>query len=307
MENGKLKMENYMKRIVLMMAVVLMALTSVNAESYRDLLKEYLNVSGQLGELSMQDQLADALSRVVPGEQAAEVAGIVKEYATTGMADDLVDVMLPYFEKNVSEADLKEMMKVYQDERYMKLHSQAQQLLGNLQNDAEYARFMGNFEQALGNIVQGKPVEDVAVPASITPEYKAAFDEYYRRSGVGEVLDNSFSSITGMVKQELENQGVPNAVMVADDMGKYLTRNMQTLTMVIFSRAYSADDLEYMTKMADTEAGRHCMKAAKDMTANPFALVAQMMQKMTTWLQANYPAYGEKMQQVLQIIQGFGK
>ena len=296
-----------MKRIVLMMAVVLVALTGLRAESYRDLLKAYLNYSGELNELSMQEQLSDALSRVVPGDKATEVVTIVSEYATTSMVDDLVDVMMPYFEKNVSEADLREMTKVYQNERYVLLHKQSQQLLGNLQNDEEYRRFMDKFQQDMGTLVQGKPVEDLAVPASVTEAYQNTFKNYYRRSGVGDVLDNSFTAVTDMIRQELLSQNVPDAEKLADDMGKYLSRNMEKLTMVIFSRVYSADDLEYMAEMADTEAGRHCMKAAKDMTANPFALIGQMMQKMTTWLQTNHPAYGEKMQQVLQIIQGFGK
>ena len=290
-----------------MMAVVLVALTSVQAESYRDLLKNYLTYSGDLNAQNVQEELADALSRVVPAEQAAEVATIVSEYATTSMVDDMVDVMLPYFENKVSEDDLKEMAKIYQDERYVQLHSQAQKLLGNLQNDEEYVRFMNKFQQDMGVLVQGNPVEDLAVPASVSDSYQKAFRHYYVQSGVRDVLDNSFSAVTDMIRKELVSQSVPNADKVADEIGRYLTRNMETLTMVIFSRVYSADDLEYMTKMADTEAERHCIEAAKAMTANPFALIGQMMQKMTTWLDAHHPAYGEKMQQVLKIIQGFGQ
>lgn len=295
-----------MKRILVMVMVVLVALTGLRAESYRDLLKAYLNYSGELNEMNMQEQLADALTRVVPAENATEVAGVVSEYATTQMVEDLVDVMQPYFEKHVSDADLKEMIKTYQDERYQQLHKQAQQLLGNLQNDKEYLRFMEKFQQDMGDIVQGNAVEDLKVPASINEAYQKAFKQYYVQSGVGEILDNSFNAVTGMVRQELVNQGIPDAEKRAEETGAYLIRNMEKLTMVIFSRVYSADDLNYMTQMADTEAGRHCMKAAKDMTGNPFALIGSMMQKMSTWLDAHHPEYGEKMQQVLQILKGFG-
>ena len=149
-----------------MVMVVLVALTGLRAESYRDLLKAYLNYSGELNEMNMQEQLADALTRVVPAENATEVAGVVSEYATTQMVEDLVDVMQPYFEKHVSDADLREMIKTYQDERYQQLHKQAQQLLGNLQNDQEYLRFMEKFQQDMGAIVQGNAVEDLKEQAA---------------------------------------------------------------------------------------------------------------------------------------------
>lgn len=296
-----------MKKIVVVLAAVLMALVPVQmkADSYQELLKQYLTYSGQMNAANMQEQLQAALSQSVPAEEAEQVSKILAEYAQQQMGDDLTEIYLPTFRKYVSEADLKALIQLYSDERYVELNNRAVEGVSKLQENPYFKGFMASFQKSLEAIMKGEKPTDVPAPAKISESYKQAFHRYYDMMGMDDMMKNMFGPVMNMIRPALEKENVPNVDAVLNDLSAYIMSNMETIVLIIFSSSYTEDDLTYLLSVSDTEAGRHCMAAVAEAVSNPFAMAAQVIGKMTAWLKVHYPDYGKQMEQVLQAIQSF--
>lgn len=291
-----------MKRVILILAGVLMALMPMRADSYREMLKQYLTYSGDVNSEQMAEQLSQSIVTMLPDAEKADFTKAMNEYATQQMWDDMTDIFLPSFKNHVSEADLRAAIKQYDDERFVRLKAKSMELVSNLEKDPNYQQFMGSFQNALMAIMSGQTAQDVAVPASIDATYTQAFARFYRKTGLSDMMSSTYSSYIDMIAKSLASENVPNAQEIAGSISSYMTRNMETLMLTIFHSAYTTDDMNYMAEMMDTEYGHHCMSAVKELTSNPMALATELIGKMQTWMNNRYPKYGDKLTEILKLF-----
>lgn len=285
------------------MAAVLFGLVmSMWADSYREMLKQYLTYSGDVNSEQMADQLSQAIVTMLPDAEKADFTKAMNEYATQQMWDDMTDIFLPSFKNHVSEADLRAAIKQYDDERFVRLKAKSMELVSNLEKDPNYQQFMGSFQNALMAIMSGQTAQDVAVPASIDATYTQAFARFYRKTGLSDMMSSTYSSYIDMIAKGLASENVPNAQEIAGSVSSYMTRNMETLMLTIFHSAYTTDDMNYMAEMMDTDFGHHCMSAVKELTSNPMALATELIGKMQTWMYSRYPEYGDKLTEILKVF-----
>ncbi|MBQ9340120.1 MAG: hypothetical protein IJS13_07295 [Paludibacteraceae bacterium] len=281
-----------MKRYFSLLIVGIVSYGALYADSYRDALKVYLS-NNNSNSAQYESTLGEAFAKAFPQETDKEKIGqIMSEYAATQMADDMADIFLPSFKKYVSEAELKELIELYQNERFAALQNKSAAIMSGLVNDEDYLQFMNSFGTALGNIVTGQPVVDLPVPANITESYVKTFNTYYEDSMLDEMIGGMFESVYDMVKKGLIGQGMENVDDVIEKVKKYTATNMRTVLLVTFHKAYSEDDIKYMSLATASDAYRHSMQATMDVVSNPLALSLNLFEKMSAWLKANYPQYG---------------
>ena len=291
-----------MKRVILILAGVLMALMPMRADSYREMLKQYLTYSGDVNSEQMAEQLSQSIVTMLPDAEKADFTKAMNEYATQQMWDDMTDIFLPSFKNHVSEADLRAAIKQYDDERFVRLKAKSMELVSNLEKDPNYQQFMGSFQNALMAIMSGQTAQDVAVPASIDATYTQAFARFYRKTGLSDMMSSTYSSYIDMIAKGLASENVPNAQEIAGSVSSYMTRNMETLMLTIFHSAYTTEDMNYMAEMMDTDFGHHCMDAVKELTSHPIALATELIGKMQTWMYSRYPEYGDKLTEILKLF-----
>jgi hypothetical protein len=104
-----------MKKILFVLMLLAVASATVNAQSktYSATLKKYMEASGSMGAfktaiVSMMGSFK-TMNTSVPAEVWKEMEN---EFLGTSM-DDLVGLLAPVYEKNLTEADLNEIIKFY--------------------------------------------------------------------------------------------------------------------------------------------------------------------------------------------------
>ena len=253
-----------MKRIFSLLLFVSIASSMVFADAYRDALMNYVNRSQD--DLNRIPQaLGSFLQVAFPGDSAKAVQ-IMTEYISTQAAEDLADIYEPAFRKYVSLDDLNELENLYSDPHYQ----------GMMQRSAK------------------------VVNASISEEYRQLFHTYYVESQIGEAMNGAFKPILGMLEQSLIENGSKNAETMVATVASYISDNMETLYLNIFSKTFTQDDLHLLIEASASPAQKHTMEATMETVSDPFGFSASLLTKMSTWLQGHYPAYAEPLNKVIE-------
>lgn len=296
-----------MKRYLLAIMVSAMSLSFVSADSYRDALKGYL-AYGEVNTEQYKNSLGEALANVLPeGTDPAKASQIMGEYASSQMTEDLADLFEPAFRRHVSEAELKQIAKLYQDERFIALQQKSTDIMQNLTGDEEYLRFMNDFGVALGNIITGKPVQNLPEP-ELSESYKQTFYKYYASAGIDRTMESAFTSVFSMLTNSLQGQGMSKGDVDAtiEQVKSYASGNMRTVMLLMFSKVYREDDMQYMMRASDTDAYRHCIDATTEVVGDTMGLTLGLFEKMSSWLQVHYPQYGASLDGVIEQLKKLG-
>ena len=287
-----------MKRIFSLLLFVSIASSMVFADAYRDALMNYVNRS-QDDIDRIPQALGSFLQVAFPGDSAKAVQ-IMTEYVSTQAAEDLADIYEPAFRKYVSLDDLNELENLYSNPHYQGMMQRSAKVLSEVKQSPEYAQFITYFSTAMRKIALGNKPEPLPVNASISEEYRQLFHTYYVESQIGEAMNGAFKPILGMLEQSLIENGSKNAETMVATVASYISDNMETLYLNIFSKTFTQDDLHLLIEASASPAQKHTMEATKEIVSNPVALSVSLMAKMSTWLQGHYPAYVESFNRVLE-------
>lgn len=270
----------------------------VFADAYRDALMNYVNRSQD--DLNRIPQaLGSFLQVAFPGDSAKAVQ-IMTEYVSTQAAEDLADIYEPAFRKYVSLDDLNELENLYSDPHYHGMMQRSAKVLSEVKQSPEYAQFITYFSTAMRKIALGNKPEPLPVNASISEEYRQLFHTYYVESQIGEAMNGAFKPILGMLEQSLIENGSKNAETMVATVASYISDNMETLYLNIFSKTFTQDDLHLLIEASASPAQKHTMEATMETVSDPFGFSASLLTKMSAWLQVHYPAYVESFNRVLE-------
>ena len=287
-----------MKRIFSLLLFVSIASSMVFADAYRDALMNYVNRSQD--DIDRIPQALGSILQMTFPDDSAKVTQIMTEYVSTQAAEDLADIYEPVFRKYVSIDDLNELERIYSDPRYQGMLQRSAKVLPEVKQSPEYAQFITYFSTAMRKIALGNKPEPLPVNASISEEYRQLFHTYYVESQIGEAMNEAFKPILGMLEQSLIENGSKNAETMVATVASYISDNMETLYLNIFSKTFTQDDLHLLIEASASPAQKHTMEATMETVSDPFGFSASLLTKMSAWLQVHYPAYVESFNRALE-------
>ena len=270
----------------------------VFADAYRDALMNYVNRSQD--DIDRIPQALGSILQMTFPDDSAKVTQIMTEYVSTQAAEDLADIYEPAFRKYVSLDDLNELERIYSDPRYEGMLQRSAKVISEVKQSPEYAQFFTHFSAAMQTLAAGGTPEPLPAYASISKEYRQLFHTYYVESQIGEAMNGAFKPILGMLEQSLIENGSKNAETMVATVISYISDNMETLYLNIFSKTFTQNDLHLLIEASASPAQKHTMEATMEIVSNPVALSVSLMTKMSTWLQGHYPAYVESFNRALE-------
>ena len=287
-----------MKRIFSLLLFVSIASSMVFADAYRDALMNYVNRSQD--DIDRIPQALGSILQMTFPDDSAKVTQIMTEYVSTQAAEDLADIYEPAFRKYVSLDDLNELERIYSDPRYEGMLQRSAKVISEVKQTPEYTQFITHFSAALQTLAAGGTPEPLPAYASISKEYRQLFHTYYVESQIGEALNEAFKPAVKTLEQSLIDNGSKDAKSITASVVTYISDNMETLYLNIFSKAFTQEDLNLLIEASASPAQKHTMEATKEIVSNPVALSVSLMAKISTWLQGHYPAYAEPFNKVLE-------
>jgi hypothetical protein len=272
------------------------------ADNYRDALKSYLQKGNVIDESQYKQMFMPLAQSLYPNE-ADKVAGIFGEYLSTKLVDDLVDIYMPSFTKHVTEAELAELTEIFSNPRYADITKRSSSVVTNMQQSPEYQKFMGEYQQAMMDIMQGKTPKNIAVPANISEEYIKEFNQYYKGANIDGVVSASFKSMSGMLVNMLKQQGISNAEEIVDKLIVYTDKNMPSVMVAIFHNTLTLQDIQDLSSLTKNTAYQHALQAVAEISSNPMQLGATVISKMADWMQVTHPQYAEPLKKTAKQLQ----
>lgn len=293
-----MKSVNYyklMKKLILFAAILLSGMAQ--AETYREALKTLISSSSFTDMKTIQEGLQESFNRVYKSMDGADksdsvqVFQMLQAYVNTQMTDDMADLLQPYFSKYVTEDDLQTLILLQDDARYAELTAKTRALKDNLENSAEFKKFQLHLVKAAISLVSDEEPDDVAIPKTIPKSYQKTFVKYYKTSGTEEMINGSYSAISGLMQAKLQAQGISKqeADEFSGKFSDYMFGNMRTILMCLFHSSVTEDDLNYLLRVTDTDAMRHYSKAMAAMTKDMQSFGMQLVLRMAKWVVEQMP------------------
>ena len=279
--------------IILAIAVLL----PLHADSYRDALSRYLKNGETTASMQQYEQQLNNLLQQAFPEKTDQVMQVLSRYASSQMMDDLTDIYEPAFRKHVSEEELQQLADIYSNPRFKDLQGKMQNALVGLEQSAEYKDFAESISTAISDIVNGFKPKAIKAKG-VTKEYEETFKNYYKASKTGEIINRTFAGIAGPMTMQLRASGVANAEQVVAKLMNYISENIPTVLMQIFHKDVSLSDLQMLIDASYSPAYQHSMDAVAETVANPIVLGAQLISKMSAWVDINAPDYSKSFKSI---------
>lgn len=290
-----------MKKFFLLIAFCFGAL-SMSADSYRDLLTQYMQVGNLVDKGTYSEMLKPLATSAFPND-AQKGMDIVGQYASSQMITDIIDLFEPAFRNHVSESELQQLVTIMQDPRMQEIQAKSVELASNFNQSPDYQAFMQQYQAAMMQIMQGQKPQEIPTPAGVDKEYEELFNTYYTNSRAGEVAMGAFRSMSGMITNALKQQGVANADEIVKNLIQYTERNMSKVLMSHFSKSFTIEDLQTLNRLTSLPAYTHAMDAVVEVSSNPMKLGFDMMDKMADWMNSDYPNEAEALKRSIKEAQ----
>ena len=289
-----------MKRLISSVVLAVMLCLPMLADSYHDALVQYMNGSGVVDMSQYTQMLQPMTAQMFPDDPQAAQA--FTEYMTTQIMTDITEIYEPAFRRHVSLQELQELAALYADPKYAGLQQRSMQIVSNMQQTSEYQLFVSQFSEAIQNIMQDKPARNVQIADEVSKEYADAFYQFYRQSGIDEILMRAYRSIFDNLGEQLRQSGISNPQTKVDEIIRYTTQNMPKVLLALFQNALTIDDLHLLTELTGKPAYKHSMEAVAEMASDPMALGIALIRKMAEWMEVHYPKYAAPLNQTLQVL-----
>ena len=253
-----------MKKLsITLLCCVCFALT-VSAQTFKETLKEFITsqTSGVLtGDMSK-------LFKDFSKEES--MPALAKQYAKEQMMDDMIDIMVPYFEDKVTENDLKELTSFYKKPKTQEALGRLKVLADAFSKKNAVKEFFAPFTKlALG----AKP-DNLKLREGISKKYFKACNKYCKDAGIMKTVEQVEKAITQV---PLPSDGV------AEIMLDYLHKNLPTFLANTASQCVTLEDFDTMSEVFKTKAFKH-FEAGKDaMMSDVMNIGIKLLEKINKW------------------------
>ncbi|MBQ9559489.1 MAG: SEL1-like repeat protein [Bacteroidaceae bacterium] len=247
------------KAFILSIALLMCGLNGMAQDSYREAVKAHLKKAdtkpfGMLAK--MEPALTEVNKLKMEPFDEAESERLIRKYSQERLMDVFMDDwLIPAFQKNVTEAELKELATLYQTpegKRFMKMN--------NSQNldEKERAQFSQRMKENLVLLMLGQSPKTVKPVKGISKEYIKLFNQYYDEIG----MESQFDMIAGKVMELATTNNVSKNILKS--IMNTVRQDMRNTMLNSFCKKWTEEDLKVGIKIASMPSYKHSMNAASD-------------------------------------------
>lgn len=263
-----------MKKIILTLALVVAAMNSVLAQS-----DAYRNAARSLMEISASSVSPENIKKTISGtietaiKSMPQMDGIETKVTETleklnkevfdpyfgsdDFMNDMVDVMAPALEKEFSETEVKELVKVYSTPEAKSLLEKGGATMNNL------GGMMQEMMPAIQTITMGGEAPEIE-KVECSDEYRQVFTEYYNLT-------------SSAALQRMESQMADDGNPVTKKLLTYIKTAMPEMTLKMCKDTLTIDDLKSGIKLVGNPLAQRYIKASSEIDE---VEMQRMMQKL---------------------------
>ena len=293
-----------MKRLFSLLALAAMMCLPMQADSYRDLMSKYLSINDLNNNAQFEQVIDNVAATAFPNDQQA--AECFSAYLSRQLTADMVEIYEPFFRRHVTEAELKELVDLYNDPKFADIQARAMGIVKNLDKSQEYMTFVGQYSEAIEKIMKDEKPREIQIADEVSREYADAFYAYYRGSGIDEVQMSAFQGIFQNLETQLSSV-IANPQAVVKELNAYTSRNMPKILMAIYNKTLTLEDLRLLTSATDLPAYKHTMTAVAESASDPLALGLEVFRGMARWAEQQCPEYAAPLKEMIKTVEGMGK
>lgn len=290
-----------MKRLFLLLMVCISLCLSIHADSYRETLDEFVRLGNTVNSKAYEEMLAPLAEQLYPND-IAEATKAISEYMSSQMYDDIAGMYDSIYRKHVTEEELRELITIYTDPRYVQIQQKVLDVAKNLEKTEEYKDFINQIQAlAMSMLTNESFPGDISVSANISDEYKEVFARYYKLSRINENLMASLNFLNKPLVELFEAQKIADADKKIETIMAYMERNIFNVYLSLMNQSGVAiDDLQLLSKLASLPAYQHMASAGVEIAGDPIRLSVDLFKNMATWMEVKYPKYAAPMRNLLQ-------
>lgn len=241
---------------------------SINAQTFKEKFREVQKMA--LGS-SQYNGLTDYITKL-PGEDAN--SPLAQRYIKEQLLDDILDIMVPYYEPYLTVEDIDFVRKEYEkpEVRAAVEHLNA---LSAGRTDGMMAMVSG----PLGQLMSGKTAEPIALKEGVSNEFFNTCSDYCRKVDVM----SSLNTVLDLM------QDVPGDAMKAKvaTVREYLQDNIAAIFTNACHGKVTTADLAIMSALNDTPAWQHFNQGTQYLLKNTLNIGLAVKDKWETYKKAN--------------------
>ena len=261
-----------MKRFILSVALAVATITGAFAQSetYRNAARTLIEQSGSaLSPENMKKTITGTLESAIKAMPQAnsEATNMLNRlnkevfepyFGSNEFMDDMTGIMAGALEKEFSEAEVKDLVKVYSTPEAKAFIQKGSGVIGGMGNLAQ------DLMPAIASISQGgeaPKVEKVDCPA----EYRKVFLEYF-----------NLTSASGI--QQMKSQLAGNTDPVSQKLLTYMKEALPEMTLKMTKDTYTIEDLKAGIKLTSHPLAQRFIKASSSLNEQAMQPLMQKMQ-----------------------------
>lgn len=249
--------------------------------SYQNKLKELFNANTTLMNLDAEQQV-DAYANMLKmgGMGEADAKALCQKYFSTQFMNDMVEVVSPYYEKVLSEADINSLIE--------QLNTPAGKLstnhIGKATKQMSSPEAQGFMQKAMMSILQGQKAEEVK-PEACSAVYQQKFNEYYTVTNTAANITSVISSLEpALMGQAQTSEQKTQMRNLLNSLSSFLTTNMKTFALNTFHPEVTEADLDFYINFSKSPAGQNLIKGGSAMTKDAMNMGTKLVEKFTLWV-----------------------
>ena len=265
-----------MKRInaskcLVALLISLTALCGYAQDSYREALKEYFRLNGQIGQI---ESALKALNGTLFDDGGnVDLNQLTDRYIKERMSDFFAGSMESKMkERNVTEADLREVIELLSTPAGKAYNEHQQAWIDNIKEELPSVML-----QNMGQIMYGDTSNPIQPKADIDAGYINKFKEVMG-SSIVESFMNAFDMTTPATKSVQLPEGLK------DGLQKWLNVNMPTMMMNCAYGTITVDDLDFAAMLGSHESYRK-VQDFSSFNFNGIFMVSDMLSNYINWMQ----------------------
>lgn len=203
----------------------------------------------------------------------------VQLYLDTQLKKDLVDIYYPYFVKNVTIEELREVIALKDNPKTKAaLQRMEQNFSADMINSAMQEELQVRLQAAMMSIVQGQTPANVPLPNGCSQAYLNAATVYYEHSGTKELLDGVMKMVEQMLSQSSAQAGD-----LVKSLSKYFDKNMPVMLASMMYEKVALEDLNEVNRLTMQPTYKKVTAAVSDASENMLNLVSFLQTKYRAW------------------------
>lgn len=203
----------------------------------------------------------------------------VQLYMDTQMKKDLVDIYYPYFVKNVTIEELREVIALRENPKTQAaLQRMEKNFSTETMNSLLQKELSAKLQTALMDIVQGNTPANVPLPDGCSQAYLNATTVYYKYSGTKEILDGMMRMVEQMLAQSSAKAGD-----LVKQISQYFDKNMPVMLASMMYEKVSLEDLNEVNRLTMQPTYKKVTAAVAEYSSNLINMGSLMETKYRAW------------------------